>query len=352
MNLVITIDTEADNWGFYNKTGYSLKNLERIPRLQSLFDEFKVQPTYLITYPVATDQRSIDMFRGYLDEGKCEIGMHCHPWNTPPFDNSVKIHDFDTMLCNLPEELQFLKLETLHGTICRNLGVVPVSFRAGRWGFGSATARSLCRLGYRVDTSVTPYVSWKNYHGPDFSGLGPEPFRFEPGGRAGGCECGTLLQVPATVGFLQPNFQLCQRLMKSIETPVGRKFRLKGILDRLGLLNRVWLSPELADSSAMIRLARRMEKNHHACLNMVFHSTSLVAGLSPFVKTKKDEDAFFMKIRTFLQVAREAGWSSTTLAEFEAAFEPSTVTSIEFGDDGMFAAKPSQLDHMKALLGG
>ncbi|MBE0500937.1 MAG: polysaccharide deacetylase family protein [Desulfuromonadales bacterium] len=344
MNLIITIDTEADNWGCYNQTGYSLKNLERIPLLQNLFDEFKVRPTYLITYPVATDQRCIEMFRGYLDAGKCEIGMHCHPWNTPPFDRRVSNLNFHTMLCNLPEELQDQKLETLHEVICRNLGVVPVSFRAGRWGFGLSTARSLCRLGYRVDTSVTPYVSVKKYGGPDFSDFGPEPFIFYPGGNVGGEGRNSLLQVPATVGFLQPNFSLCHQLMQSIEGPVVKRLRLKGVLDYLGLLNKVWLSPELADANAMIRLAKRMETNHHNCLNMVFHSTSLVAGLSPFVKTKEDEQLFFMKIRSFLEFARESGWNSVTLAQFEATFKPPVIPTIGIGNSSLFAMNQSQAE--------
>jgi hypothetical protein len=279
-----------------------------------------------------------------MDAEKCEIGMHCHPWNTPPFDNLEEFNGLNTMLSNLPEELQYRKLATLHETISHNLGVVPVSFRAGRWSFGAATARSLCRLGYRVDTSVTPYVNWQHFQGTDYSDFGPEPFIFKDGGVIPDGARNTLLQVPATIGFLQPNFKLCQRRMASIENFVGRKFRLKGLLAHLGMLNKVWLSPELADSTSMIRLARRMEKNHHTCLNMVFHSTSLLAGLSPFVKTKEDEDLFFKKIRLFLEVAREADWRSVTLAQFEATFKPPTIQIVGAGKSGLFVVTQPSLN--------
>jgi hypothetical protein len=85
MNFIITIDTEEDDWGSFNTTGQSLRNIEQIPRLQSLFDEYKVRPTYVITYPVATDKTTLGILKRIAEDDKCEIGVHCHPWNTPPF---------------------------------------------------------------------------------------------------------------------------------------------------------------------------------------------------------------------------------------------------------------------------
>jgi hypothetical protein len=167
MYLIITIDTEEDNWGDYSPTGHALENIERIPDLQQLLNEFNVKPTYLITYPVATDERAISILKGILDEGKCEIGSHCHPWNTPPFEevNNKK----NSMLCNLPIDLQFNKISFLHQTIQNNFGITPISFRAGRWGFNQEVAKNLFRLGYQIDTSITPFVDWADFHGPAFS---------------------------------------------------------------------------------------------------------------------------------------------------------------------------------------
>jgi len=58
MKLVVTIDTEEDNWGDYSPNGYTLENITYIPELQDLFDEYRVLPTYLVTYSVATDPQS------------------------------------------------------------------------------------------------------------------------------------------------------------------------------------------------------------------------------------------------------------------------------------------------------
>jgi hypothetical protein len=325
MKFIITIDTEEDNWSRYSATINPVSNIERIVPLQELFDEYDVRPTYLITYPVATHPRSVEILKRILDEGKCEIGMHCHPWNTPPFDKDGRIRNRDTMLCNLPEHLVFEKLSSLHEAICRNFGIVPVSFRAGRWGFGPAVARALCKLGYQVDSSITPYTDWRSQHGPDYSSFSPSLFRFDVDGIYHQKDKGALLQVPATVGFLQKDFALCQLISKATENQLGRKLRTKGILDRLRLVNKVWLSPETAEVRTMMALAERMKKNKYPCINLFFHSTSLLPGLSTFVLSQSDEKRFIHKIRKFLSYSQERNLKCITLSEIQKNDRPANL---------------------------
>jgi peptidoglycan/xylan/chitin deacetylase (PgdA/CDA1 family) len=318
MKLVITIDTEEDNWGRYSTTDNPVENIERIAPLQLLFDEFGIKPTYLVTYPVATNHSSVAILRRILDEGKCEIGAHCHPWNTPPFEE--KLNGFNSMLCNLPEPMVHRKLTALHDAICSNFGVAPASFRAGRWGFGPAVARSIHRLGYRIDTSVTPFVSWKHYQGPDFTNKFPPPYRFNAKPLNTNEKNGAILEVPVTIGFLQSRVQMSRQLDEVINRPLSIRLYIPSILIRLRLLNKVWLSPEMADANSMIKLAKQMQKNGLSCLNMTFHSTSLLSGLSPFVRTKTAQDGFIKKIRKFFVFARAEGWESMTLAQFETKY--------------------------------
>lgn len=315
MNLIITIDTEEDNWQNYSPTRNPVTNIERLVPLQQIFDKFRAKPTYLITYPVATNPRSVGILKEILDTGRCEIGSHCHPWNTPPFEE--EINEYNSMLCNLPEHLQYRKLKCLHEVICQNFGITPVSFRAGRYGFSDQVARSLMRLGYRVDTSVTPFTGWEVYKGADFSGYNSNHFRFDSEIFSEPLDGGRLLEVPATIGFLQGRFEFSHRVMQHLETGIYSKFRVKGILSRLNLLNKVWLSPEMASVEYMINLARRMHNMNFDFLNMSFHSTSLVAGFGPFVTSEKDEVLFSRKIESFLTYATDAGIESMTLSEFE-----------------------------------
>lgn len=313
MRLIITIDTEEDVWDGYNVPDPPVTNIGRIPFLQELFDEFGARPTYLITYPVATDRKSVSILRSIRERGGCEIGSHCHPWNTPPLKG--KVNNRSSMLCNLESGLQYEKMNRLHNVIKDGFGMSPVSFRCGRWGYNRDVAVNLKRLGYKVDTSVAAFVDWSVYDGPDFSKMGPGAFRFSTDNIYAEKAGGELLEVPATVGFLQKDFARSNRMLRSFtRTPLNR-LRLYGLFYRLNLLNRVWLSPEYSGSRDMIRLAKNMRSNGYGIINMAFHSPNLYAGMTPFVKSADDEKAFLKKIREFLSFARDEKIEMITLSE-------------------------------------
>lgn len=320
MKLIITIDVEEDNWGEFICSGYSLENLKKIPNLQNLFDKYDVKPTYLITYPVATDPWAIDLFSGYLEQKKCEIGMHCHPWNTPPFEEIPGA--YNSMMCNLPEDLQYRKLELLKNTIYQNFGFVPASFRAGRWAFGSGTARAIHKLGLKVDSSVTAYTDWSKFYGLDYRNIGPGSYRFSPDNIYQQLENGELLQVPATVGFLQWNFDMCNSILKILDRPFWKRCRTKGMLSRLRLLNRIDFSPETSTSQNMIALTELMRKRGSEFINLFFHSTSLMQKLGPFVKNSEDELNFLKRMEDLLSYSCRTGIVSQTLSQLEEDLRP------------------------------
>ncbi|MBE0604112.1 MAG: polysaccharide deacetylase family protein [Deltaproteobacteria bacterium] len=310
MHLTVTIDTEEDNWSNYDSKPV-LSNLEKIPSLQELFDRYGVKPNYLISYPVASDEKSAAILRGIMEDGRCEIGTHLHTWNTPPFEEEKTPRN--TMLSNLEEGLQFRKLEALHSKIRENFGFEPVTFRSGRWGFDGTVARTICRMGYKVDTSVSPYSNWEMYHGPDFSGYSPKPheIRIDVGN---GPEA-RIMEVPATIAFLQDDYPRCNRRMKAISGSALSRFRLLGILDRLKLLNKVCLSPEPDTAENMIGLAESMRRNGYKVLNLFFHSTSLKHGLNHFTKTEEEAAELMRRIERFLEYAAEAGIRPMKLSE-------------------------------------
>ena len=173
MKLILTVDTEADNqWDVGAEL--TTDNLGYVPRFQALCEHFEFPPTYLCTYEVVTSA----VFDGTLGQparnGHAEIGAHLHPWSTPPFDavwdDADRGHPYPS---ELPTELFQSKLRTLTATLSDRLGQAPTSYRAGRWGFSAAQVAPMVRLGYLVDCSITPLVSWVGdlglrEGGPDF----------------------------------------------------------------------------------------------------------------------------------------------------------------------------------------
>jgi hypothetical protein len=246
-----------------------------------------------------------------MEDGRCEIGAHVHPWNTPPFEEEKSVNN--TMLFNLKKELQYNKIESLHEIIRRNFGVEPVTFRAGRWGFDQTVAENMFKIGYKVDCSVSPYVNWQSYHGPDFSNWTPGIQRLYLGKKE---HDQFLLEIPATIGFLQPNFKFCNRMFNTISNSSLKYFRMIGVLDKLKMLNKVWLSPEMSDGVEMIKLANSIKREGYVLLNMFFHSSSLKAGLTPFTKSVEDENIIMKRIEKFLEKMASNNVKSVTLREY------------------------------------
>lgn len=313
VKVFITIDTEEDAWGDYKSTQGTVENIKQLPLLQELFNRYGAIPTYLINYPVATNPSSIKILSSFLENNMCEIGTHCHPWNTPPFVEDL--NENNSMMCNLPLELVSEKMKNLHEVIEKNFNIKPVSFRAGRWGFNETVAKCLNELDYKIDTSISPFVDWRPYCGKNFVHGSTQPYYFTEEDIFKSDSNGSLMEVPPTIGFYQKNFQLCDLVKKTLSKPPFSKLRLLGIFDRLRLLNFHWLSPELSSGEEMVRLAKRFVNSGHQHLNMSFHSTSLLPGKSPFVKTEDDLKIFLNKIEIFLKYAAENDFDFLPLAE-------------------------------------
>jgi hypothetical protein len=162
-------------------------------------------------------------------------------------------------------------------------------------------------LGYQIDTSVTPFNDWSDLGGPDFWEAPSIHYRFDPidvlSEKGNGC----LLEVPHSIGFFQRNTKLCSHILKSISRNPLFRFHLAVILDKLKIINRRWLSPEVSRGHDMILLAKSMIQNGGSYLNMSFHSTSLLPGKSPFVHNEWEFQRFLSDIEVFLRFAKVQG---------------------------------------------
>ena len=313
MKFIVTIDTEEDDWTGGRSIGSAVSNVAQVPAFQSLCDRYGIRPTYLLTYPMTQDREAVEIFRALSKQGTCEIGLHCHPWNTPPFEEELT--DANSMLCNLPAELQLKKIETLDSAIRAQVGAKPVSFRAGRWAYSAQVARHLVSLGYKVDSSVTPYVNWAHQYGPDFTDYPVQPYRVQPAHIHRPCSDGVLLEIPATIGLLGWSTPLATKVWKTMARGNWVHFKGTGMLAALGIVQKVWLSPEVVDGATMIKLIEQLRRQGHQCFNMVFHSSSLKAGLTPFVQTSADEARLLQRVEAVFRYIHSEGIQPVTLAE-------------------------------------
>lgn len=316
MYFIISIDTEEDNWNDFFQVP-TLKNIRRIPIIQEIFNQYDVHPTYLTTYTVACDETSVSILKPILDEGQCEIGTHLHPWNTTPFEEAL--NDKNTMLNNIHRELQYQKLHSLHNRIIDNFHTPPQSFRAGRYGMNGDMAYNLERLNYVVDSSITPFMDWRYFHGPDFSAFTRlTPYRFSTENITKENEKGGLIEMPLTGGFYQPNFKAANLLLRMLKKKPFKFFRLIGLFAKLGLLNLVRLSPEGYTANEMKKLISTLMKKNIHVLNMSFHSNTLLPGCTPFVSTENQLQTFLRTIEDVIIYMQDLGFRSITLSEVQS----------------------------------
>ncbi len=310
--LVVTIDTEEDQWGPHDGET-SVINLSSIPRLQSLFDSYGVMPTYLVSYPVASDNGSSAILRGILNSGRCEIGTHLHPWNTPPVREEATSRN--SMLGNLPYELQYEKVVSITEFLTSRFGARPTSFRTGRWGLGKETIKALISCGYLVDSSVTPFISWEAYDGPSFVSAPFEPYFIDSAGKIlVESKNDAILEIPATVGYSRWPFKRL-RLAEGILERMPSCLHAAGLASRLNIVRKIWLEPEMETSRNMDLLSRVLLGRGVGVLNMFFHSNSLVPGFTPFINSEADLDEFYRRLSTFFRdLLAHAEVTSTTLS--------------------------------------
>lgn len=298
--LLVTIDTEEDNWG-YVRQGITVENIQSIPKVQHIFDSYGIRPVYLCNTPVVTDPVSIDILRAIFEQGKCDIGTHLHPWNSPPIKENLT--EFNSQLKNLPYELIKAKLDNLTKRIIEEFGIQPIIFRAGRWGLGENVVKVLIELGYKIDTSVTPFTSWESYgNGSDFSSSPFKPYiiNLDHGIAKVAARESNILEVPVSIGFNRTPFSFCSSVYDIIGKSPLRKIRLLGFCDRTRLLQKIWLSPEFNTAKEMLSFSKILLNNGINLLNFTFHSPSLKPGLSLFVRSEKELTLFLKNIEDYL----------------------------------------------------
>ena len=315
MYLLVGIDTEGDNqWDAAARANQKFENIYALPRLHALFARHGVRPTYVITHPVATDTRSADVLRSMLAGGDCEIGAHHHAWETPPCtEEDIRRHPYASALPGTQFEQQ---LTNLTSAIESAVGVRPVSYRSGRFGFSADHVSALERAGYLVESSVAPLFYEAHKGGPDFVEAPLRPY-FLAYDSATAPGSSNVLEVPVSAALNRKLPAFAQHAYARAPKP----YTTKRVLRALRLLRVRWLRPSWSSAEDMIRLGRDLARWGEPVLNLLFHSSEAIVGGSPYNKTQAELDAFNQRLDRFLAFAtKELHATPVTFAEFRTKY--------------------------------
>jgi hypothetical protein len=317
-SLLVTVAVESDMPRGEVQARTTLENLRVLPRFQSLCRDSGLRPTYLLTWPVVHSAEAEPLGRAQ-DEGRCEIGAHLHPWTTPPYqpeeDRLVAVSPNA-----LPASSMEAKLTKLTEALEQRFGRRPRSYRAARFGANGATLQALERLGYAVESSVTPFLDWRGRGGPDWTGAPEAPYfpdRQNPARRG----ASPVLEVPVSVGWDRRLPEALGRLLARARAPRPPRSERTSPGGLPALPRLLWLHPSLTTADDMCRLADVLVERGLPCLNVILASTELSAGASSLSRTEDDAARTFDRFERFIAYAMTTlGAAPRTLSEFAAHY--------------------------------
>ena len=318
MKFLITIDTEGDNQWDHGRE-LTVENIKFVPRFQDLCNKYQVKPTYLVTSEICEDAYAKEIFKDYLKSGVAEIGAHLHPWTTPPFQDKEGYryndanHAFAT---ELPKDILFEKIKNLTNQIESAFGKRPFSFRSRRSGFDDNVAKILSDSSYLVDSSVTPYTSWKHNKGipggtggPDFMNNTPFPFKYH-------FTNNSLLEIPVTIfptKFpLNRNKKIATHYFRNVDNNILLRLFRKLLFSNQPLWLRPYLQTNISSFLELIEEAAKIELPY---LVMMFHSSELMAGCSIYRSNQNDIEKLYDLLENFFQLLQKRNVASLTLTE-------------------------------------
>lgn len=312
--FLITIDTEGDNlWSRPRRN--TTANSKFLPRFQALCERFGYKPTYLTNYEMAMCPVFQEFAKDAARRGAAEIGMHLHAWDSPPIVpltcDDLANHPY---LFEFPEGVMRDKVSVMTRLLEDVFGRKVVSHRAGRWGFNETYARILVDLGYLVDCSVTPLLSWKSCAGNPNGAGGPDYTRFpneayfvdlDDVSRPGESP---LLEVPLSVTgparLMAPAHRLVRNGPRVIRGPLCRLFPPV-----------TKLVPNGRNLRHLLRLVRLAERGGREHLEFSLHSSELMPGGSPRFRDEREIEVLYEHLETLFAAARGA-FRGATLFEF------------------------------------
>lgn len=295
--VLITIDTECDHdphWVRSNPLAFR-SVLEGIPeRLQPCFRAVGAAPTYLLTVEVMENPACVAALRRL--SGPHELGTHLHAAFIEPEKKFFDYAGVDSpdVQCFCAPAVEHKKLENLTQLFYAQFGYAPRSFRAGRFGAGAQTIKSLEKLGYLVDTSVTPHILWRHSDGEvDFRSAACQPYFPAAADICGKQAQRGILEIPITVA----------------RTWYGRARWFRPWFSSVGQMKRV--------------AAKHLSRYCHeriVVLNMMIHSMEVIPKASPYPQSESDAQRYLDDMLAVLSWCKDEGMQFATPTQVATAY--------------------------------
>ncbi|WP_285711102.1 polysaccharide deacetylase family protein [Erythrobacter oryzae] len=305
--VLLTVDTEEEfDWRApFRREGYGTSHVSAIPRFQTFCEGIGAHPVYLVDWPIVHDRQAVEVIGDAVRRGTAEVGVQLHPWVNPPFEEEISVAN--SFAGNLPQRLEAAKFTLLRDAIEAAFGAAPQIYRAGRYGLGPNTAALLKQAGIRVDTSVRPLFDYSDQGGPDYSNHPLAPYWVDPD-RA-------LLELPVTSAYWGP-LRALGPLIHRVQRHVPTFF---SGFSRLGLLERIALTPEGVSADEALRGIDLSVDAGLPVLVLSFHSPTLAPGHTPYATSESQVEALYEWFEAVYARLAARGVHSCTVAEIIAA---------------------------------
>jgi len=288
-NLLITIDVEPDcdiHWNRSNPPTFDSVNYSIPKLLRPIWNKYNINPIYFVSPEVLIDIDSCKVLKEEIKNGAI-IGAHLHSEYIEPNKTDIKGKPSEECPCYAHSTgIEFEKIKNLTILIQKNLGVKPIWYRAARFGADLDTIKSIKKLGYKYDSSVTPEIDWRNQGGPNHSMAPNQPYEIS-----------------------KEDFY---KNAKSKEDFIGiTEFPLTIFKKRLGFIGKLlpnkwffykWLRPTIMTTKGMKSLIKEFNKKYkEPTFVMMFHSMELIPNKSPYVRSKLMQRMFLKRLEKIIK---------------------------------------------------
>lgn len=302
-HFIITIDTEGDNlWKWKPGQEVTTKNVQYLKRFQELCSQYGFKPVWLSNWEMISDPLFVEFINRNVEAGSCELGMHLHAWNNPPFYELPRDERSGApYLIEYPREIMEAKIAAITEKMKEQFGYVPVSHRAGRWAMNDTYFELLYQYGYRIDCSYTPGISWRDslgqtpgFAGPDYRKASRDIQKYKG-----------IVEVPVTVEYTHRMFLDKNKSWKS-----NVKTALFGMAGQ-----NIWLRPGRDNMKDMLWMIEKNRNGDGDYLMFMLHSSELMPGGSPTFKDAEAVEVLYGKLQVLFDVIKDS-YEGCTLEEY------------------------------------